>query len=300
MQPMQVKKRAPAQPARPIRTSVPLARGERLRTRRRAAKKRILIALAVLLVLALGAGVYALWQPWARIQAVEASGPHADTIPIAAKEALAGTYFHLIPRDSIFFYPRDAVRTAVLDAYPDIEAVSLSRTTFKSVSITAIERATAFTWCGEDHTAPSTDGCYDADNDGFIFESFMPSSIAASTTASDTPAMPSLPVYAALAASSTKPLRATVANAPGIVGVIRFARAMGSLGARVKSIQIRDDEADLYTSGGTRITYVIGQESAAASLAATAFPELDLNGGSLDYIDLRFSGKVYYKPKGGE
>jgi len=283
-----------------VRATPPLARGERLRTRRKAAKKRVLIALLVLLVIAIVAAMYALWQPWTRIQAVEANGPHADAIPEVAKSALTGTYYHLIPRDSIFFYPRDAVRAAVLAAYPDIEAVSLSRTTFKSISITSIERAAVFTWCGEDRMMPSSTGCYDSDNSGFLFEPFISAGAPASTTASSTAGMPSLPVYAALTASSTDPLRATVANAPGIMGVIRFARAMGSLGARVKSIQIRGDEADLYTPGGTRITYVIGEESAAASLAATAFPNLDLNGGSLDYIDLRFSGKVYYKPKGSE
>ncbi|HVW71599.1 MAG TPA: hypothetical protein VHB93_00395, partial [Candidatus Paceibacterota bacterium] len=115
---------APApQPVRsvaPIRqkSAPPLARGERLRTRRKAARKRVAIALGVIAVIAIGAAFYALWQPWARIAAVEANGPHADTVPAIAKTALTGSYYYVIPRDSIFFYPRDAVRAAVLDAYP--------------------------------------------------------------------------------------------------------------------------------------------------------------------------------------
>ena len=92
---------------------------------------------------------------------------------------------------------------------------------------------------------------------------------------------------------------ASLANPGAILGMLQFDRAVATLGARVAALELSGDEANLYTTGGTRITYVAGQESAAASLAAASFRTLDLNSGSIDYIDLRFSGKVYYKNKGG-
>jgi hypothetical protein len=238
----------------------------------------------------MGSIVVCLWQPFDRIQNVTAAGIHADTVPAAALPALTGSFYHLIPRNSVYFYPKDAVRAALLAAYPDIAAVSLSRTSLSSIQLDTIARGQAFTWCGTSRAEPSADGnCYDSDSDGFLFEQYISSSTSASST------LPVMPVYAPLTATTTEMLRATVEGPAAVLGVIRFARAMGSLGARVAAVQIRGDEADLFTTGGTRITYVIGDESAAASLAATAFRTLDLNGGSLEYIDLRFSGKVYYK-----
>ncbi len=74
-------------------------------------------------------------------------------------------------------------------------------------------------------------------------------------------------------------------------------KALRVLNADVRSVDMRSDEADIYTRGATRITYVMGKEQQAANLAATAFPTLNLNDGSLLYVDLRFEGKVFFKKK---
>ena len=66
----------------------------------------------------------------------------------------------------------------------------------------------------------------------------------------------------------------------------------------VVSVEIRGDEADLYTPHGTRVTYILGNEEKAAALAASAFPTLNIQGGQLAYVDLRFEGKVYIKRHG--
>ncbi|MBU2330176.1 hypothetical protein KKG57_01780, partial [Patescibacteria group bacterium] len=65
--------------------------------------------------------------------------------------------------------------------------------------------------------------------------------------------------------------------------------------ANVTSLAIRNDEADLYTTAGTRITYVLGQEQEAVITAASIFSQLNLNDGSVEYVDLRFAGKGYFK-----
>jgi cell division septal protein FtsQ len=267
--------------------SRPAHRAEPLRARRRAARRRLVIALVILFFILVGAGFYALWQPFARIQRIDVSGPHADAsqIPAAAQAALTGTYFHIVPKDSIFFFPKESVRQAVLAAYPDVTAVSVSRASLDAIRVTALGRTEAFVWCGEAYSAAtSTTGCYSSDAEGFLYQ---------------TADVPPLPVYAALAASSTPGIGAQIGNAGAILGMLQFDRAAATLGARVVALELNGDEANLYTSGGTRITYVAGQESAAAALAAASFRTLDLNSGSIEYVDLRFSGKVYYKNKGG-
>src|SRR5262249_52105520 len=83
-----------------------------------------------------------------------------------------------------------------------------------------------------------------------------------------------------------------------IPNALEFVKAIKSLGVPIVSLVIRGDEADLYAQSGTRITYVLGTEQTTATIAASAFPSLNLNDGSLEYIDLRFGDKVYFKKVG--
>jgi len=82
----------------------------------------------------------------------------------------------------------------------------------------------------------------------------------------------------------------------------RFWRSgkLAGLTGLVHAVTLRGDEVDLHTEGGTRITYVIGDEGEAAILAATSFPTLNVNDGSIEYVDLRFRNKVYLKRVGEE
>jgi hypothetical protein len=286
--------RAP-DPVIPRRGS-PAAPGPRLKERRRRIRRIGLIVFVVLLVVALGTSVYVLWRPALRIQNISIEGFDAPTLEPIIKTALSGTYVYLFPRDSIVLFPKQAIRDDILNAYPDISAVSVSRSGFTAITVKTIERVSAFDWCGSipDSSAP----CYQADAEGLVFAEAINTipEDGASTTPSGV-----LRIYAPLVEASgtpDSPIRAHVANADRLPSVLRFERAMTQLGADVVSLQLRDDEADLYVRSGTRITYVVGNEEGAAQLAATTFPQLNLDDGSIIYVDLRFDGKVYLKKKG--
>jgi hypothetical protein len=107
-------------------------------------------------------------------------------------------------------------------------------------------------------------------------------------------------LFAPLATSTgvlAPPLGYSLQSTKPVAGVLSFVKAMKSLGANVIAVEMRGDEADLYTEAGTRITYVTGREEQAAALAATSFPSLKLNDGSLLYVDLRFDSKIFFKKK---
>jgi hypothetical protein len=247
------------------------------------------------------------------VQHIETSGPDTALVTTLATQALAGTNHYILPRNSILFLPENAIRTAILAADPTIQAVSIARTGFSSMLITVIPRSSAFWWCGQSITATTTSPCYQSDGEGFLFAPVASSSTAVdipnaiNSTASlqnssSTDLAPPLPatvplmVYAPLTASSTgAPIGSTVADAAAMPMILRFVRLLESLHANIVSVQIRGDEADLYVKSGTRITYVIGDEDAAATRAEAAFPQLNLDDGSIDYVDLRFDGKVYFK-----
>ncbi len=246
----------------------------------------VLIGCAVLL----GLIVYGFWRPEVRIARVIAA---SDSYAALAKAELSGTYYHVFPRDSFFFYPERSIREAILAESPSVASVSVSREGFDAIQITTTERRSALRWCGTPAEAPLVSHeCYEADADGMLFR------VAAAESASSTP---ELRVYAELdTASSTDqyPLRAKVLGVDNMRDVLRFINDVQSFSVPVHALGIRGDEADLYTPNGTRITYVIGKEREAKESAAAAFPKLNLVDGSVQYVDLRFPGKVYVKRAG--
>ena len=48
-------------------------------------------------------------------------------------------------------------------------------------------------------------------------------------------------------------------------------------------------------TSGTRITYVLGDEQNAFAALSSAQSDFNLSDGSVDYVDLRFDGKMYLK-----
>jgi len=262
---------------------------------RREQKKRIFsITLVVIAVLA-GAILYGFWRPEVRIQTVEAENPSLSAI---ATEVIDGAYAHVIPRDSIFFFPERDIREAILDEHPAISALSISRSGLQSISIDTISRTAAFWWCGTPESASAANAsCYEADAEGLIFRPAVVTTIEGTST----PTGSTLRIYANIvdgADSPSYPVRARMESLESIPNVLRFVKAMRELGVSPVSLAIRGDEADLFvpSSGrGTRITYVLGREEAAAALASAVFPSLNLTDGSIEYVDLRFSGKAYIK-----
>ncbi len=292
--------RAPQPSARPsasvptrreaARKPGPAAPRTPLSARRKQARRRslqaLLIAVAVLLLIAEAL----LWQGWLRISTVDATGPAADAIKAFVQKDLSGTRFLIVPKNSIFFVPERQIRADVLAAFPAIEAVSIHPEGLTALSIESTRRASVLWWCGTATDAPST-SCYQADAQGLVFAEVPLDQRFATDSA--------LTLYAPLAKepANGSPVGDAIANSQALPQVIQFVKAMRSLGANVVSVAIRGDEADLYTAAGTRITYVIGREEQAANLAAAGFGSLNLNDGSLEYVDLRFESKIFFKKK---
>ena len=275
------RKKASKEPARRRRKTLREKRQEQSTT------KNLFVVAGV--VLLLGVVVYGFWRPEVRISKVDAA---TDSLTSVALAQLSGTYYHVVPRDSFFFYPEGAIRDAVLEKHPEVSSVSVSREGFNTIALTTTERRSSMRWCGTPAEAPAAHACYEADSNGLVFRA-APVDEATTT--------PTLRVYAELdTASSTGsyPLRATVVGTEHMREILRFVNDVKSLSVPVRSLSIRADEADLYTEGNTRITYVIGKEKEARSSAEAAFPKLNLVDGSVQYVDLRFPGKVYVKRVG--
>lgn len=266
---------------------------------RRSTTRNIALALTMLVVVAgVGGIVYLLWQPSVRVANVSADGEHASGIAMLTRQTLTATYFGIIPRNSIFVYPEREIRKVLLDAYPDISSLSISRSGFNSLSIKTNARVTAFWWCGTPSVeAPVDSTCYESDAEGFIFAPVEEGAVLATSTALST-----LRIYGELAAASSSasyPLRAHMQHVESIPNALRFVHAMNNLNIPIVSLSIHNDEADVITPAGTRIIYVLGHEEDATELARATFSTLNLIDGSIQYVDLRFPAKVYVKRRDG-
>ncbi len=268
----------------------PAVSNESLKVRRARAKRIFFVGSIAVVGIATAALFYLCWLPALRIQTVTAEGLHSDETATIAKQSLAGTHLFITPRNSLFFIPESDMRKRILAEFPDIVAVSFKSNGLTGLHIVPVARTSSFVWCGAER-ALATSTCYAADPDGLIFAPYTSDVPMASSTLQ-------LRMYAPIEGDALAPVRAHITNTKNIPNTLQLARALKTLHANIAEVAFRGDEADLYTSGGTRITYIVGKEKEAATLAASVFQTLSLNDGSVEYVDLRFESKVYLRKKG--
>lgn len=259
-----------------------------LAARRRRSRHVRRAASFTLLLLLLAATLYGLNQPEVRV--VEIAVTSGDpTFAEYAWRAMEGSYLGLVPRDSVVFVPKRAIRKALLADHLEIAAVSLSHKGLNTLVLEATERTAVARWCSFALIQDVEEYCYLFDPNGYIF--------AAAETASTTSTLNPFALYAPTMEEAQEPLRSTLADADKLPSVFDFARRLGSMNALVRYIIIRDGEVNHHLESGTRITYVLGREQDAMTALVSAKSNVDLVNGSIEYVDLRFDRKVYIKRK---
>ncbi|MFH1178472.1 MAG: hypothetical protein V1711_01990 [bacterium] len=259
----------------------------RLAVRRQKNRRRGLIAFWILLCILFGILIWCIQQNAVRISEIKIFGAD-ESLSVYAIQAMQGNYLGLIPRDSIFFFPEMSIRANLLSSHPEIAAVSIFRNGFSSISIKVDNRVPVARWCGDTarlNLAVQED-CYLFDAKGFIF----------ATTSPITP-LNSFIIYGQLANEENEIIGSTLPNANEFPLAFNFARQLRTLGSPVSVIVFRADEVDDYLASGTRITYVLGDEQDTFTALVSARENLNLADGSIDYIDVRFDGKIYIKKK---
>lgn len=267
----------------------PLLRSEgsdRLRARRARARSRLGIVLGVLAIVALGLFLWLLWQPYTRISAITIYGAGQEYRHYA-EDAMRGSYLLLVPRDSAFFYPERTIRATILSAHPEVATVSIFREGLAALSIKITERVAVARWCGPVYV-PLASSCYLFDASGIVY-----ATTSAATSTDET--LNGFIVFGPLVASTVDPIRSTLSRAAQLPAAFNFARQVGALGASTAAVAIRDDEVDEYLASGTRLTYVLGDEQTAYTALVSARADYNLANGSIEYLDLRFPGKIYLK-----
>ncbi|MBV9159190.1 MAG: hypothetical protein JO019_01170 [Candidatus Kaiserbacteria bacterium] len=270
------------QPAPPPRDPV---RRVSLRSRRR--RVRLLILLVVLIVLAaLAYGVhYVSYLPRFALDIAQVDGAHqmnAQTVRDYAQSFIDSQPKSFISRSNMLMYPKAALEKSILDNFPPIKNVTISRRSLlgTEAAIHIDERAPFALWCGTI--------CYVMDDSGFVF-----------LDASSSIAAPSSP-YTFSGGIDGESIGKTFApgHLPGILALIKLLGNNGHVatGAKIDN----DQDFFVYLREGYYLKASFGEDADQLSRNLLLILSSDAlrSAQNIEYIDLRFGDRVYYKLQG--
>lgn len=193
---------------------------------------------------------------------------------------ISGSYFGLFPKRSAFLVPKETIVADVLKAFPQLASATVSRNGLNALKLETVERTPSALYC--------SDKCYFVDETGFIFDeapSFTPGvySVFRSNPVLDNPVGQTL-----LTAEELKTLESFYTNLP-------------RLSITPLYIQLSSTEVRIYVDGGAYLVWNRDQaptdvfSNLETVLANKVIKLADLS--TLEYIDLRFGEKVFYRFK---
>lgn len=231
--------------------------------------------------------------PILRITAVEVEGARAVD-PAAVEQfiwkTLAGSYFYLFSKQAALLYPKQTLVNGLLAEIPAIEVVTIATQNRKTLVVSIIERQPAALWCGE--SIASSSPCFFIDQNGFVYAPAPEYSGDAYKK-----------YYGALVVAGTAP-----------AGQFLPRDAFRSLTALVSTLQKqiplmlsyisieKNKDVRMVFAGGFTLLVPLDTDNAATverltlALTAPVFEKHTLR--DLEYLDLRFGDKLYYKLKG--
>ncbi|MCR4325783.1 MAG: hypothetical protein NUV59_03165 [Patescibacteria group bacterium] len=294
-------------------------RASPLRTRRRRVRAiKTLMALMVVGGVAWGVS-YASYLPELSIRHIVVQGtqkvPEKLVRDYVATILDDGSY-HYISRKNIFIYPRAVIERAVVGYFPRIKSASVSRPSLLSTDMVVgiTERQPFALWC------MSGGQCYEMDDRGFIFaeasasevESARPGAIyvfeggvaldndkdGAEDATAEGSATSSMRKLANPIGRSFVP-----AHLPGIITLLRLLGQAGFTPAGAIVENDRDFTIPLSGEQGFYIKASFGQDAGRLTHDLELVLDSDIlrdRKNEIEYIDLRFGDRAYYKLIGEE
>ena len=265
---------------------------EPLRSRRQ--KLRALAVFALLLILA--SSVYGLsrlsYSPKLLINNVSVVG--AKEIPPKVVRAFVETKLNdgtnpILSRQNILLYPRAFLEQSIIKYFPRIKGASISRESMlaQALTVSVEEREPSALWCNEK--------CYLMDDGGFIFAPAPPSPETTHMKFSG-----GLPAQADLSATSPIGQEFLPKDFKNVLELIKRLRQAGF----APQGAVADDDMDFSVQFDEGFVLRASFSADANELVRNlqlALSSEPLRGkvNKVEYIDLRFGNRVYYKNKAG-
>lgn len=261
-----------------------VVRSPRLLRREQKRKTRKTVLFLLLTLMALGAAAYGFSRPQFRIDRIDISGSArvpAEEVTAAVREVLEGTYFSILPKSHALLYPKTAIKETLARRFPVFLNVSVSLRSLAAMRIAVREREPYALWCA----APEE--CYLLDETGFAF--------AAVEQNSDSR------YYRFEEGTTTPPVGRVVITKDRLILLVGFLEGLGKLGLDPKSVYLRKGETEVSMRNGVRLIFSETEAEQALQRLSTLlaqenlFPKQNSLTG-INYIDLRYGNKIYFKP----
>lgn len=240
-----------------------------------------------------------------QIQSIHIEGNSVTaTGDIQAKvvELTTGKYLWFIPKTNVLFYPKQAILAAIKNTWFRIETVGVGLSGQwqgePTLNVRVTERKPAYVWCGMAAPAVVLAGsgnehCLYSDETGYLY--------AEAASFSGTPYVK---LYGGLA-TGTPALGGhfLASSTPDAFGsALSFISAIGGVdffGASFKPMALiakESNEFEVVTAGGTRIFFTLDQDiQRLIENFRRVVNSENLTATPVDYLDLRYGNKVYYK-----
>lgn len=287
-----------------------ILRSSKLAKRRRRVLYIKVAAIVFVVASFVGVPAYLLSQPEVTIHQISISGN--EIVPTRALEALAwkelkGKYAYVYPRSNSFIFPRSSIEASVLESYKRIKNARVSFDSFTSIHLQVEERTPFALWCRESielvnvsEIATSTEestsvgldehtSCYFLDREGFIF--------------SEAPRFTGT-VYFVYegAVNEDDPVGVQFIPEEEFTQLTFLVDALRASDAyAVKLAHTDDGDFELILKEGGKLIFG-GEQSLSlvldnfnTALTSDTFSERSVD--EVEYIDLRFGNRVYYKFK---
>ena len=249
-------------------------------------KSRKILFFSVLFLLATGGIIYTFSRPEFRITSIEVIGSgrvSAERIQKSVREGMSGTIFGFIPKSHTFFFPKDSLSKSLKKEFPIFSSVSLSLQNLAALRVIVHEREPKALWC------VSTKECFFVDKTGFVF----------APAEGGTEQM----YYRFEKEAASSPIGTKVVDPTKFSQMFRFLKDLEQKGLNPERMLLNEhDEVEVTLRGGTRLLLKDGEYDLALSNLETLLGQdglLSKKGGelSVDYVDLRYGNKIYYKPR---
>jgi len=263
-------------------------------------RERLLIKIGVVflvLILIIGIISYVSHRKEIRISKVELSGGvlvRQSDVEAETLQFLYGSYFWLFPKGNVFLYPKSSLENYLKEKFRRIDTINIQRNKFNSLSVKITERKPEALWC--DSPVPETgtpEHCYFMDSNSTIF-------VEAPYFSGD-----AYFKYYGLVSTSTAVIgREYMASSTQFAEISKFISDIKKLSTNPVYLLAKDNgEFTLILSTGAKIYFdTKGSLSKTSSnlnalLSSDVFSTTSDPTLGVDYIDLRFGNKLFYKLK---
>lgn len=272
-----------------------------LRQKRTRVRTRLAIVFSVFFITLLGGLIYTARYDSLLITRVTVSGTEVtstEEIVASVEKHLSGNYLLVFPRRNALIYPKKKIREDLVRSFPRLRDIEVERSGLSTLSVTAVEMRGVSLWCGADTQAVDfREKCYFTDSGAIIIDEAPYYSGNVYLRFLGTTEL----------APGEDPLGKQFISKELFDSMSLFAEKVEELGFHIKAVSIGpgEENAFLLDLGGGKTAPVRFLASADHAVLISNFSsaigkeelakKLQEDIKNLEYFDLRFTNKVYYK-----